>query len=284
IFVTRRAVAGEVARSLLRNETRITTPENLDGVLGILSVLIKEGQTTPAGPAGRSRIPPETDESVEEQGWLARIIHLIRAPDNIAQSALLRKAQIAFAEGDSRTKYTTPALMTASLKLARSLKRREHLSNDDYAAESSRLWKFMHTTLSSLYTRVPAPGVPDLCLRLFVSCGQVAAQCGAQDAGYEFFAQAFTIYEESISDSRSQFQAICVISGALCGVGVGGGKEEGGEAQGGFGREEYDTLITKAALHGSKLLKKPDQCRGVYLASHLWWGVEKAERGEGGRE
>ena len=34
-YPTRRAVAGEVARSLLRNETRITTTENLEGVLQV---------------------------------------------------------------------------------------------------------------------------------------------------------------------------------------------------------------------------------------------------------
>jgi vacuolar protein sorting-associated protein 35 len=33
-------------------------------------------------------------------------------------------------------------------------------------------------------------------------------------------------------------------------------------------------------LHGSKLLKKPDQCRAVYLASHLWWVVENSQREE----
>ena len=43
-----------------------------------------------------------------------------------------------------------------------------------------------------------------------------------------------------------------------------------------FGKENYDTLITKCALHGSKLLRKPDQCRAVYLASHLWWAVPNA--------
>lgn len=35
-------------------------------------------------------------------------------------------------------------------------------------------------------------------------------------------------------------------------------------------------MITKAALHSSKLLKKPDQCRGVYLSSHLWWATDRA--------
>jgi vacuolar protein sorting-associated protein 35 len=273
-YPTRRAVAGEVARSLLRNETKITTSEHLESVFQILAVLVKEGMQAPAGYQGGPvrRAPTETDETVEEQGWLARIVHLIKGPDNVSQFKLLQQAQRAFADGNERTKYTTPALLTQSLKLARSFKRREHLSNDDYATQSSALYKFMHSMISSLYTRVSASGVPDLCLRLFVSCGQVACQCESEDVAYEYFAQAFTIYEESISDSRSQFQAICIIAGALSGC-----SER-------FGQENYDTLITKAALHGSKLLKKPDQCRAVYLASHLWWAVEKAERPEGSKE
>ena len=273
-YPTRRAVAGEVARSIMRNKTKITTAEHLEGVLQILSVLIKEGMQGPAGyPGGPVRRgATETDETVEEQGWLARIVHLIKGPDNMTQFKLLQRTREAFAEGNERTKYTTPALLTQSLKLARSFKRREHLSNDDYGAQSSALYKFMHTMLSSLYTRVSASGVPDLCLRLFVSCGQVASQCENEDVAYEYFAQAFTIYEESISDSRSQFQAICIIAGALS------------ACSDRFGRENYDTLITKAALHGSKLLKKPDQCRAVYLASHLWWAVEKAEKQEDGKE
>jgi vacuolar protein sorting-associated protein 35 len=98
-------------------------------------------------------------------------------------------------------------------------------------------------------------------------CGEVADQTGFEEFSYEFFAQAFTIYEDSISDSRAQFQAVCIIAGALHGTR-------------GFSKENYDTLITKAALHGSKLLKKPDQCRAVYLASHLWWVIENPHRGE----
>jgi vacuolar protein sorting-associated protein 35 len=273
-YPTRRAVAGELARSLLRNETKIVTPENLDGVLSILSVLIKEGMQTPVsypgGPIRRGAV--ETEETVEEQGWLARIIHLIRAADNTTQFQLLQKARTAFAEGNERTKFTTPALVTQSLKLARNFKRREHLSNDDFAAQSSALYKFIHTSLNSLYTRVSTSGVPDLVLRLFVAAGQVASQCDNEDIAYEFFASAFTTYEEAISDSRSQFQAICIIGGALSCC-----SEK-------FSRENYDTLITKAALHGSKLLKKPDQCRAVYLASHLWWTVEKGERQDDQKE
>ncbi|KEQ97313.1 hypothetical protein AUEXF2481DRAFT_3140 [Aureobasidium subglaciale EXF-2481] len=272
-YPTRRSVAGEVARSLLRNETRISTSENLQGVLEIVKVLIKEGMQQPSGYPGGPvrRAAAETDETVEEQGWLARIVHLIRGEDCNTQFKLLQLARDAYAQGSERIKYTTPALITASLKLARRFKAREHLQ-DDWSSQSSALYKFCHTLISTLYTRVSTPGVPDLALRLFISCGSVADQCGFEEVAYEFFAQAFTVYEESISDSRAQFQAICVIAQSLSGARN-------------FSRENYDTLITKCALHGSKLLKKPDQCRAVYLASHLWWSVEKnAEENEENKE
>jgi len=105
---------------------------------------------------------------------------------------------------------------------------------------STSLYRFMLQTLKALYTRV---GCADLCLRLFVFCGQVADQNGFEEVAYEYFAQAFAIYEEAISDSRAQFQAVCVIASAL-------------HSTRNFGKENYDTLITKCALHGSKLLKK----------------------------
>jgi len=43
-----------------------------------------------------------------------------------------------------------------------------------------------------------------------------------------------------------------------------------------FSAEDYDTLVTKTTQYAAKLLKKPDQCRMVTLASHLFW-VGKAE-------
>jgi vacuolar protein sorting-associated protein 35 len=259
-YTTRRSVAGEVARSILRNRVKITTPEHLEGVLTLLRVLIKEGVQQPSGYTGiGNRNRGDSDEIVEEQGWLARVIHLIQGVDNDTQLKLLQQTRKAFEAGGERIKYTTPALMTAALRLARRLKAREHFE-DNWQSQSSTLYRFMHQTLSQLFTRVN-PGAAELCLRLFVACGQVADQCGFEEFAYEYFAQAFTIYEDSISDSRSQFQAVCIIAGAL-------------QQTRGFGKENYDTLITKAALHGSKLLKKPDQCRAVYLASHLWWAIE----------
>jgi len=256
-YPTRRAVAGEIAKSLLKNQIHIDSEENLKAVLEVLRVIIREGtqQTTsyPGGPLQRKGV--ESEETLEEQGWLARLIHLIRGPNNDTQFTLLQTAQKAFSEGHERIKYTYPPLVMSCFTLARNFKAKEHVSSN-YTTQTTSLYKFVHSLLTTLYTRVS--GFNDMALRLYVSCGQIADQTGHEEIAYESFAQAFTVYEEAISDSRAQFQAVCIVASAL-------------HQTRNFGRDNYDTLITKCALHGSKLLKKPDQCRAVYLASHLWW-------------
>jgi vacuolar protein sorting-associated protein 35 len=86
-YPTRRAVASEILRSLLRNKILVSTTENLDRVLQAVRVLIKEGMQQSVGyPGAQSqRRGGETDETVEEQGWLARLVHLIQAKDNDTQ-------------------------------------------------------------------------------------------------------------------------------------------------------------------------------------------------------
>ncbi|KAI5815748.1 vacuolar protein sorting-associated protein 35 [Pyronema omphalodes] len=266
-YPTRRSVAAVVIQNILKNQTKISIPEHADGVFNLVRVLIHEGAQTPAQYPGvaprRGGRELETDETMEEQGLLARMVHLLYSENNDTQFKLLQAAKKAFNEGGDRIRYTTPALITQSIKLARRYKAREHFDNE-WSTMSTALYKFMHQSISALYQRV---NCADLCLRLFLFCGQVADQCEFEEVAYEFFAQAFTVYEEAISDSRAQFQSVAVIANAL-------------HSTRNFSKENYDNLITKCALHGSKLLKKPDQCRAVYLASHLWWAVEIPARNE----
>lgn len=99
---------------------------------------------------------------------------------------------------------------------------------------------------------------PVIALRLFLLAAQISDECGFENLTYDLYVQAFTVYEENISESRAQLQAITLIIGTLQGAKV-------------FGVDNYDTLITKAALHGAKLLKKSHQASAVHIASHLWW-------------
>jgi len=95
-------------------------------------------------------------------------------------------------------------------------------------------------------------------LRLFLVAAQMACECGMEDLAYEFFVQAFIVYEESISESNTQLVTISAIISTL-------------QTSRGFGTENYDTLVTKGALHASRLLKKTHQAAAVLHASHMWW-------------
>jgi len=109
-------------------------------------------------------------------------------------------------------------------------------------------------------------------LRLFLQCAQAASKCGSpfETIAYEFITQAFVIYEEQIADSQAQFQAITLITSTLQKMNV-------------FTEDNYDTLITKTALYSSKLLKKPDQCRAIYMCSHLFWCLDRENEYKNGK-
>jgi vacuolar protein sorting-associated protein 35 len=91
-YPTRRAVAGEIVRVLLRNQTKIESEDNLKAVLEVLRVIIKEGAQPPAGYSGGPvhRKATETEETLEEQGWLARLVHQLQAEKNDVQFAVSR--------------------------------------------------------------------------------------------------------------------------------------------------------------------------------------------------
>lgn len=88
-YPTRRSVAGVVAQNILKNQTKISTPEHAEGVFELLRVLIREGAQQQAGYPGaqapRKGRDIETDETVEEQGRLARIVHLLCSDNNDTQ-------------------------------------------------------------------------------------------------------------------------------------------------------------------------------------------------------
>lgn len=122
----------------------------------------------------------------------------------------------------------------------------------------NKVFKFVHETvifLSKGGFYIPA-------MYLFLQCSLAANKCGSdfETISYEFLTQALVIYEEHVTDSQTQFHCITVIIGTLQKMHV-------------FGEENYDTLVTKVAQYSSKLLKKPDQCRAIYMCSHLFWRV-----------
>ena len=84
----------------------------------------------------------------------------------------------------------------------------------------------------------------------------------------DLFSQAFSLYEDEISDSRAQLAAITLIIATF-------------QQMTCFSEENHDPLRSQCALAAAKLLKKPDQCRGVLAVSHLFWsGASRATMGK----
>ncbi|PWN53739.1 vacuolar protein sorting-associated protein 35 [Violaceomyces palustris] len=299
-YSTRKSIAHAVVMSVLKNETVMSTPEDVSGVLDLCSPLVRDQKDAAmggmahggmqmgygaSGPypggyglhqdskyqmgqmyGGRSSnrhhmAQFDLEEMAEEQGWMARMIHLFRSDDLETQFSLLQTARKHFVEGGERIKFTLPPLIVSGIKLARRYKVREK-KETNWETKMSTLYKFVHQVISILYNKVESS---EVCLRLFLLAAQSADESGFEELSYEFYVQSFTIYEESISESRAQLQAIGLIISTLQTARV-------------FGTDNYDTLITKAALHGAKLLKKPHQAAAVMMASHLWWQVETPGR------
>ncbi|KAG0240701.1 Vacuolar protein sorting-associated protein 35 [Actinomortierella wolfii] len=274
-YQTRRAVAHAVVQSILKNETIISTPEEVNGILDICAVMVRDQKDggfnlSPfRNPRGGRHDSGGVDfeEFAEEQGKLARIIHLFRSDDADVQAAILSAARKQFADGGERIRYTFPPLVIQAVKLARRFKKLQD-TDEEWEKKCSTLFRFIHQVISILHNKVENS---DIVLRLFLLAGQAADECHFEDICYEFFVQAFTIYEEAISESKAQYQAILLMVGTL-------------QTTSCFNLDHYDTLITKCALHGAKLLKKPDQCRAVYTCSHLWWGTTIVSQNDEGEE
>ncbi|KAF7437326.1 Vacuolar protein sorting-associated protein 35 [Pleurotus ostreatus] len=249
LFFTRRSIAHSVISSVLKNETIIETPEDCDGVLELCHVLIKD-QTDSANPNAQAN----REEMAEEQGWVARMVHLFRAESLDVQFQLLQVARRHFEAGGERMRFTFPALITSAIRICRRYKLVQH-AEDDWRTKVANILKFVRQLTSILATQVEAPTIA---LRLFLLAAQISDECDFEDLTYDLYVQAFSVYEDCISESRAQLQAITLIIGTLAGAKV-------------FGVDNYDTLVTKAALHGAKLLKKSHQATAVGLASHLWW-------------
>ena len=89
-YSTRRSLSHAVISSILKNETIIETPEDVNGVLELCHVLIKDqsdsgsfsgttGQQSGNKDPRRQGPYPDREDIAEEQGWVARMVHLFRA-------------------------------------------------------------------------------------------------------------------------------------------------------------------------------------------------------------
>jgi vacuolar protein sorting-associated protein 35 len=169
--------------------------------------------------------------------------------------------------GPRRLPFTVPSLILSALKLIRQLQAQGgDIAGEEEPATPRKIFQLLNETVEVL----SSVSSPELALRLYLHCAEAANDCDLEPVAYEFFTQAFVLYEEEIADSKAQVTAIHLIIGTLQRMNI-------------FGVENRDTLTHKATGYSAKLLKKPDQCRAVYACSHLFWvdeqdGIKDGER------
>lgn len=164
--------------------------------------------------------------------------------------------QILGAGGPLRIKHTLPSLVFQAYQLAFRYKDLE-AEDELWSKKCQKIFQFSHSTITALVKA----DLAELPLRLFLQGALAIDKIGFDNhetVAYEFLSQAFTLYEDEISDSKAQLAAITLIVGTL-------------EQMSCFSEENAEPLKTQCALAASKLLKKPDQCRAVATCSHLFW-------------
>ncbi|XWS45573.1 hypothetical protein CRYUN_Cryun15aG0148200 [Craigia yunnanensis] len=246
---TNKVMATVIIQSIMKNKTRISTADRVEALFELIKGLIKDLDGT---------LDDEVDEDdfKEEQNSVARLIQMLYNddPEEMFKIICTVRKHI-LAGGPKRLPFTVPPLVFSSLKLVRQLQgQEENPFGEEESTTPNKIFQLLNQTVETL-SNIPAP---ELALQLYLQCAEAANDCDLEPVAYEFFTQAYILYEEEISDSRAQVTAIHLIIGTLQRMHV-------------FGVENRDTLTHKATGYSAKLLKKPDQCRAVYACSHLFW-------------
>jgi len=246
---TKRIMATVIVRSIMKNNTLITTAEKVEALFELIKGIIND-LDEPQG------LEVDEDDFQEEQNSVALLIHMLYNDDPEEMFKIVNVLKKHFLTGGpKRLKFTIPPLVVSTLKLIRRLPvEGDNPFGKEASVTATKIFQFLNQIIEAL-PNVPSP---DLAFRLYLQCAEAADKCDEEPIAYEFFTQAYILYEEEISDSKAQVTALQLIIGTLQRMQV-------------FGVENRDTLTHKATGYAAKLLKKPDQCRAVYACSHLFW-------------
>uniref|UniRef100_A0A3N7F007 Vacuolar protein sorting-associated protein 35 n=1 Tax=Populus trichocarpa TaxID=3694 RepID=A0A3N7F007_POPTR len=233
---TNKVMAMVIIQSIMKNNTCISTADEIEVLFELLKGLIK-------GLDGTAADELDEEDFNEEQNSVARLIHMLYNDDSEEMLKIICTVRKhIMAGGPTRLPFTVPPLIFSALRLVRKLQAQDgNVVGEEEPATPKKIFQLLDETIEAL-SSVPSP---ELALRLYLQC-----------------AQAFILYEEEVVDSKAQVTAMHLIIGALQRMNV-------------LGVENRDTLTHKATGYSAKLLKRPDQCRAVYACSHLFWVDEK---------
>jgi vacuolar protein sorting-associated protein 35 len=188
---------------------------------------------------------------------MAKLIHLIFNEDLDVHYETLRLAAKTFSKGgELRLVHTFPPLVYNALAL---INRVTELTEEEASAltiKPKKLFQFVFKLSNEFAAHEPETG-----MRLWLYGGLAADHAKLADIAYEFVSQSMLCFEEYISDTGEQYEALRVLIGFV-------------QKFQNMDEENFDNLRNKCAQHSSRLLKKDLSAKALALSAHLYWDCQ----------
>eukprot|EP00485_Elphidium_margaritaceum_P000272 CAMPEP_0202697238 /NCGR_PEP_ID=MMETSP1385-20130828/10561_1 /ASSEMBLY_ACC=CAM_ASM_000861 /TAXON_ID=933848 /ORGANISM="Elphidium margaritaceum" /LENGTH=813 /DNA_ID=CAMNT_0049353637 /DNA_START=21 /DNA_END=2460 /DNA_ORIENTATION=- len=245
-------VSCDVVAALVDAKVCLRTPDEIEKLLAMIHPLIYD-----EAEADAARDDEEEEQFDAQQTLVAKLIHLMaNAASTDVHYKCLHLARKHFGKGgEQRLLYTFPALVFNSLRLiARVQKQSQQQEEQEQEMEVSakKMFQFVHQICSAYGSHAPEVGV-----RLWLQGALAGNECALADICYEFVSQAWLCFEEHVSDSQQQFEAIVCIAGYLQQIEC-------------LEEDNFDTLRSKCVAHSNRLLKKAAAAQCFILCANLY--------------
>ncbi|CAI0435155.1 unnamed protein product, partial [Linum tenue] len=187
---TNKVMAMVIIQSIMKNSSCISTADKVEVLFELIKGLIKDLDGTTAD---------ELDEEdfKEEQNSVARLINMLYNddPEELLQIIYTVRKHI-MNGGPTRLPFTVPPLVFSALTLIRCLQAHDgDVVGEEVPATPKAIFQLLNQTIEALSV-VPSP---ELALKLFLQCAEAANDCELEPIAYEFFTQAYVLYEEEIA-------------------------------------------------------------------------------------
>ncbi|QHN84027.1 Vacuolar protein sorting-associated proteinB [Arachis hypogaea] len=192
---TNKVMAMLIIQSIMKNNTLISTADKVEVLFELIKGLITDLDATTVD---------EVDEEdfSEEQNSVARLIHMLHNndPEEMFKIICSVKKHI-MRGGPRRLPFTVPSLIFSALRLVRQLQGQD---GDVVGEEVPTTPKKIFQLLNEIIEALSSVSSPELALRLYLQCAEAANDCDLEPVAYEFFTEAFVLYEEEIAVSFSK--------------------------------------------------------------------------------
>lgn len=257
----RHIVCIHIINNILEKETIIPTEDEVTQLFGLLKTLLRDQDD---GNFAKSNQNSTNEDFVEEQNLVARLTNNLRSPENPDQQyRILKVCHEIFKDGGlERMRYTYPPTIMQTYSLVFHYK---SISEQDekWEKKCQRLFQFANELITTL-TKLESSDLP---LRLYLQGALTASEincANSETIAYEFFSQAYTLYEEQGGDTRTQCASLALLIGTLQKIGC-------------FSEENHSTLRQSLAQASTRVVKRPDQVRTLLLCTHLFWSGRRVD-------